>query len=163
MKILRLNWGEVRGETATWIPDSGRLFALWPSPVDHDLCFKAAGFRDFADSDEAWHGDFAQLVQLTLQAMQYLGAANLVAGEYVTKDKPGETALIDALLAAALDDGFPPCRLTFGGPGVAFLRSGHGLPVLWLWLATGDAEEILKAVACGRPLSRMDLAWANLF
>jgi hypothetical protein len=62
MRISRVNWGEVNNGRPEWSSPSGQLYAIWPSPVDHDLCFDAAGFADFGDSDDLWHRDFNDLV-----------------------------------------------------------------------------------------------------
>jgi hypothetical protein len=80
MRISRVNWGELKNERPQWSSMSGRLYAIWPSPVDHDLCFDAAGFADFSDSDDLWHRDFNDLVARVLESLGDLGTAILHEG-----------------------------------------------------------------------------------
>lgn len=47
-----INWGEVPagGE----FPAGWRIYALWPAPVNEDVCFAEAGFTHFQYEDELW-------------------------------------------------------------------------------------------------------------
>jgi hypothetical protein len=47
------------------IEDSGSAsvdLLIWLGPIDHDLCFKTAGFTDFVDTDNQWWRDFEELI-----------------------------------------------------------------------------------------------------
>jgi len=162
MKILRLNWGELEEERPDWSPGSGHLYAIWPSPVDHDVCFEAAGFEDFADSDGAWDDDFADLVQRLIHALGGARVAVLAAGEYPVDGWRRRRSLRDALIGAARDDGFGPCVVHFGEPATAAVRTSDGHPILWTWMAEPSIDRILGAVAQGRPVKRMDMNWEKL-
>lgn len=157
-----MNWGEVAPPGPAWAPGHGRLWAVWPSPVDHDACFAAAGFTDFADTDAAWDAEFDGMLARGLAALSDLGDAALVAGEYPTERGQPRVSLRDALLAAARDDNFPPCVVAFGEPALASMRTSHGHPIVWVWKATGSVGGLVGRMADGRDVGRCDLDWDRL-
>ena len=150
MRIWRLNWGEVSDDRPPWSPVSGRLFAIWPSPVDHDVCFEAAGFADFGDSDDAWHDDFDDLVR------------RLVDSLYPVQGSSARRSVREALVAAARDDNGPPCVVHCGEPRTASIRTSNGHAVLWIWMADGGIGRILAAVAQGREVNQTTMKWEKL-
>jgi hypothetical protein len=81
MKIARVNWAEITDVRPAWSSGSGRLCAIWPSPVDHDACFAAAGFSDLGDTDEVWDAEFAELVETTVAVLGGIGKPVLTEGE----------------------------------------------------------------------------------
>lgn len=140
MKIARVHWAEITEARPSWSSASGRLYAIWPSPIDHDACFAAAGFSDFGDSDEAWDAEFAEFVEKTLAVLGEIGKA---------RGGP-RASLRDALIAAARDDNFPPCVVSFGEPVVASVRTSDGHPILWIWIATGGLDALLPRIVASR-------------
>lgn len=157
-----INWDELSTPRPNWCPGAWRLWALWPSPVDHDACFEAAGFADFADSTETWHFEFAQLVANLLAELGQVGRPRLAEGEYPTRRARTRESALDALLAAALDDNFRPCLLAFGHPPQALIRSSDGHPILWIALEAGDATALIAVAAkTGKPRQRA-LDWSKL-
>jgi hypothetical protein len=130
--------------------------------VDHDACFEAAGFTDFADSTQAWHDEFARLVSNLLAELGQAGRPRLAQGEYPTWRARLRKSMADALLSAALDDNFGPCVLTFGQPPLALIRSSDGHPILWIALAHGDATALLAAAAKSAPPRQRLLDWSKL-
>lgn len=175
--IRSLHWDEPRLELPIpWTPGSGRVLAIWPAPIDHDACFAAAGFVDFADSNPGWDAEFRDLLRSLLHFLERTGQARLQTGEYPAErgafawlahwvGPPRATPnLDDALLAAARDDRFPPCVVQFGDPVRASVRSSSGHPLLWVWSAPGgpDREQLLSSVAGDRPVVNTPLDWNAL-
>jgi hypothetical protein len=160
MAIRAVNCAELSSEALSWCPEGWRLWALWPSPVDHDSCFEQAGFDDFADSDDEWNSGFALLVEDVVRVLGRLGVARLAEGEY-PRGRPRET-LGDALVAAARDDNFAPCVVVFGEPAQGLVRTSDGHPILWMALANGGAEEARHAIGARYALQTRSLKWDKL-
>ena len=164
MGIERLNWGWVGPARPPWAPASGRLWALWPSPVDHDACFEAAGFHDMADTDATWEDDFCGVLGRLLTAFDAFGASWLTEGAYPRRGRRVFMSPRDVLLAAATDDAFPPCIVSFGEPARASVRTSDGHPLFWLWLDGGASiEAFLPRVAAGLPTREAVLGWEQLW
>ena len=157
-----LNWDEVALARPAWQPRGWRLFALWPSPVDHDTCFAEAGFSDFEDSNDAWHASLCELIADVLRSLACYGAPRLAEGERpLPKGRPGN-ALQDALLAAASDDNFPACVVEFGSPAHAFVRTSNGHPLLWIASSSDVREELLAVAAKFGGARHLQLDWNKL-
>ena len=164
MSIQRLNWGSVGPARPPWADASGRLWAVWPSPVDHDACFDAAGFSEMADTDAAWHDGFSELLERLLTTFEAFGEPRLTEGEYPRQGRRVFRSLRDALLAAATDDNFPPCVVSFGEPARASVRTSDGHPIVWLWTdATPSIDVLLPPVAAGLPTREVALRWEVLW
>jgi hypothetical protein len=162
VKISRVNWGEVGEARPSWSPVSGRLCAIWPSPVDHDQCFAAAGFTDFADSDGTWWLHFGDLVARIVGVLEPAGHAVVRTGE-TPSGVEGRQVVPQALLAAATDDNFPTCLVEFGDPPRASIRTSNGHAIMWLWTADGTAiDAVLSAMALGHEVRQLSLRWDKL-
>jgi hypothetical protein len=163
MRISRVNWGEVNDGRPQWSSPSGRLYAIWPSPVDHDLCFDAAGFADFGDSDDLWHRDFNDLVARVLESLAYLGTAILHEGAYPMDRGRTRVSCRDALIAAATDDSFPPCVVGFGDPVRASVRTSNGHAILWIWTSeSASMDAIVTRLAVDHEIKQMTMKWEKL-
>jgi hypothetical protein len=162
MGISRLNWGELNEARPPWSPTAGHLYAIWPSPVDHDVCFEAAGFTEFGDSDDAWHRDFADLVARALNSLAHLGDPVLREGH--TVDREGRrVSFRDALIVAATDDNFPPCVVGFGDPPKASVRTSDGHAILWTWVSENvELDAFLDRLAEGREVVNRTMKWEKL-
>lgn len=164
MKIHSLNWGEVADARPSWAGVFGRLWAIWPSPVDHDVCFDAAGFHDMDDSDSAWDDDFSVFLERMLAALAVLGTSSLMAGEYPRHGRHACATLRDALTAAATVDNFPPCVVSFGHPAVAWIRTSDGHPIVWLWtIEWAEIETVMPTIASELPIHEVKLQWEKLW
>jgi hypothetical protein len=161
MGIDKLNFGEVLERFPEIWREPGRIWAVWPSPVDHDLCFQSAGFDEMSDSDDAWDGEMSAIIARTVASLSDLGGGAVVDGEYLVGKKDGRS-LHEALLAGTKDDNLQPPVVAFGEPPSASVRTSDGHPVLWIWLAEGDLRERLPYVADGHPLAERQLNWAGL-
>jgi hypothetical protein len=161
MSIVRLNHARLAEAREAWLPDGWRLWALWPSPVDHDVCFAAAGFTDLADTDDDWSAELAQLIERLLAALGP-DTPRLSAGEYPAHRGRARTSLADALLAAASNDAFPACVVVAGEPAHSLLRTSNGHPIIWIARAEGELTAILAAVAGGLELRELELDFSRL-
>jgi hypothetical protein len=163
MRISRVNWGELKNERPQWSSMSGRLYAIWPSPVDHDLCFDAAGFTEFGDSDDLWHRDFNDLVARVLDSLAHLGTAILHEGAYPMDRGRTRFSFQDALIAAATDDSFPPYVVGFGDPLRASARTSDGHAILWIWTSeSASMNAIVTCLAVDHEIKQMTMKWEKL-
>lgn len=144
------------------MPAAGQAGVLWPAPVDHDACFAAAGFRDFADTTPAWDADFATLVANVVAYFGTNGAGYLAAGEAPPPRYASPSPLVAALVAPARDDAFPWCEVAFGVPATARIRTGAGHPLVVLWAGVLDWRDLLPAVAEQWPVTHRSLQWERL-
>jgi len=159
--IVRLNVGEIpMPDQAIW-GRMGRVWALWPSPVDHDQCFREAGFDEFADTDADWDRDLAELVSRTVEVLQRLAPGRVSGGEYLLGESNTE-ALHEAILAGTKEDSLQPPVVSFGEPPLASVRTSDGHAILWIWLAAGDLEQHLALIAKGRDVRTRNLSWDRL-
>ena len=162
MRFQRMNWAELVTGSAAWCPSAWRVWALWPSPVDHDSCFQSAGFEDFDDTDEAWDSEFGAWVAEVVAALETRGTARLAHGEYPLARGRRCESLGEALVAAARDDNFSDCVVTFGAPERASLRTSDGHAILWLADAAGDIAKVLEIAARYGELRQKQLDWEKL-
>jgi hypothetical protein len=162
MAIRAVNWGELQDVRPVWLPEGWGLWGIWPSPVDHDVCFQEAGFDDFADSDGEWDSGFALLVEDVLGVLGALGVARLIEGEYPTERGRMRKTFCDALVAAARDDNFAPCVVVFGEPARGFIRTSNGHPILWLVLADAGAAEVREKLGARHEVREGSLRWDKL-
>jgi hypothetical protein len=161
MKIVRLNVGQIREPTGAIWSEAGYVWAVWPSPVDHDQCFQTAGFDEFADTDDLWDEDFSKVVERTVETLSTLGSGTVTGGQYLLGETKLES-LQQALLAGTKDDNLQPPVVSFGDPALATLRTSDGHSVLWIWLQVGDLDRHLAFIADGLPVTARDLIWRYL-
>lgn len=179
--ITEIYWANVPSDVApAWASASGRLMAVWPSPIDDDACFAAAGFTRFADTDGHWDSEWKHIVGALLEVLRRFGEMRLLnrddvfVGEHRRKGwlarrrsvmEPETLSPLDRLVLSTQDDQFPDAVVTFGDVPKVTVRCGRGHPILWIALDSMAAEiddDILKFVADGRPVVRCDLKWAHL-
>jgi len=160
-------------------PDAGqglaspacRLLAIWPAPVNHDTCFKEAGFTLFDDNGEAWHQAAEELLQRLIAALSRWGEARL-ASKPLREDPPWylrpfrggqELPLAQQALWPMLSDSLPSFRARFGQGGAA-LQAGNGHFLFWVSLPeTGpDASGFVRGVAGSWPVVETGLRWSVL-
>lgn len=160
-RIERLHWGHVGRRE--WRGARGELFALWPEPVDHDVCFRDAGFTAFADTDESWDVDFSALIERLLGRFARYGAST-VRGEAPRQTGDASSPIL-RLVVAAENDGFPPCFVSFGSPLRAVVMTSAGHPILWVWLeerVASDWSEHLAALGRDHEVVETALRWEVL-
>jgi hypothetical protein len=169
--IERILWSSLG--TSVWSGQTGRLFAVWPAPVNHDVCFKAAGFDDFADSDEAWHMQFQSALDRAVASLSSHGAALVTRGEAAAlgfidrllRKKATAARAAKRLGLAAYDDQFGTCCVQFGTPVRAIACTTNGHPIVWIWLGdsvTDSWSATLHAFGQDRPVAEANLNWEHL-
>jgi hypothetical protein len=178
--IRTLNWGIVPpDQRPRWVLPEGTLLALWPTPVDSDVCFCEAGFDEFADSDDAWDRDWQNIVTRTIDVLRLRGTVRLRNEADVLEVRkrrplewllpwrqPTRTVTLSAeerIFLSTRDDRIPPAVVEVGDPPAVLLRVSDGHPLLWLDFVTGltetDANALICQIAGGRPVQRRELRW----
>jgi hypothetical protein len=155
-----MDWDEIVGIRPDWCPPSWRLWAVFPSPVEADACFQEAGFTSFADADAAWDDDFAWAIHVVIAELSRDGAARMTEGDYPHWEGTDESVFWP-VLAAATDDNFHPCVLSFGD-GRALLRTQDGHAILWIARRGGDIDNILSVLRTRFVEERTCLDWTRL-
>ncbi|HEX7899354.1 MAG TPA: hypothetical protein VF950_16430 [Planctomycetota bacterium] len=165
--IRLLNWAPVSGQfVKQWAHAAGNLYAIWPSPVDHDQCFQNAGFFDYADSDDSWDGDFAGLTIRLVANLELLGSPSLKRSSrwywrsLIWKRTPREILLHELILAA--HDDRTECLVEFGSRPQAIVHVDGGHPIWWLYAGAKNEDwvvELARLMANGLPVQRTDLQW----
>ena len=179
--IRKLNWDRL-GPMAN-DPEMA-IYALWPSPVGHDFCFQAAGFDEFADSDDEWDVEWLDIVDRAAKYLTRYGEP--VVRETVEAQKDEEQLswwqrlrgqksrvtlasslpLAERIVLASEDDQFNRCVVAFGEGNRVMLRTDAGHAILWI-ACHRDTEfqplEMAAACANGRAVSQRRLDWSHLY
>lgn len=167
---FRVHWARV--ETGSR-PADVATFAVWPAPVNADECFRAAGFTDFGDADEAWDAEAESLLRRMVEALSAYGEPRLRSTILSPRPRwrdrlrslaPQPLPLTDQLLAPMRWDSLPDAIVEFGSAAVS-VRGGGGHFLLWITLPAAEAErfqDALPGIAGGHPLLRTELAWEHL-
>ncbi len=158
--------------TVHWSPVSSGppLFALWPAPVNPDVCFSEAGFNDFGDADESWDRNADELLTRLLAELEKFGAPNLVSAP-LSKSPPwyqrpfakrGKIELLEQIGLPIQWDQLPDCLVKFGEIS---LRTGNGHHLFWIEMPESEAasfEQIVARVAGRHPVVLTHLKWEHL-
>ncbi|MDD4963647.1 MAG: hypothetical protein PHI11_06990 [Gallionella sp.] len=133
-----LHWGMVSEQ------HEQSLYALFPSPVNDDVCFAEAGHRDF-QSDDAdysevyWDAQAALLHQRVWSALSALGVATLCSPPlYPVRpwwqfwQAPAPLSLIEQLELPMYEDSLPAARVRFGS--AVEIETGNGHQLYWIRL-----------------------------
>jgi hypothetical protein len=154
--------------------DRTALVAVWPAPVNPDVCFEAAGFTYFGDMDGAWERHADGVLERLMAELAAYGEPRLVSAPLRTRPgvarrllgDTGETLpLAEQIQAPMHDDSLPDAVVAFGSGGVA-LRTGSGHVLYWITLPEVEAEDFtvraLPQVAGDHPLHETALEWRHL-
>jgi len=156
--------------------------AIWPGPIDFDECFQKAGFAHFADTDQAWHDDWADLIRASFDvlalefgdvafedfvpAKQARWIPRLIEKFSSARNADDTTAkALRALYLASIDDSFGQASLSFGPDQAASLHTKDGHPILWITTdkdSTFVTNKLLSKVAKAIPLESKKLEWSHL-
>jgi hypothetical protein len=168
-----LHWSAASPVEKAKTPREGlTLLALWPAPVNPDVCFEEAGFDDFGDNDLAWDAQASALLERLLATLQIYGPAQLVSQPLVNAlpwyiqpfKTPIAKTLREQIELPMQWDSLPPCQVVFGSSGAA-LRTGRGHYLFWVTLPETDKAAIEKFVACVAAdvlVTQTCLNWARL-
>ena len=134
-------------EAAGLVSTRVRLLALWPAPVNPDLCFETAGFTLFGDNDEDWDHAAEELLQRVIERLCRFGAVKLLSRPLLNSPpwylRPfraeRELTLHEQALLPMQYDSLPAFHALFGDGGVA-LRTGDGHFLLWIGLPEEESE-----------------------
>jgi hypothetical protein len=167
MQTFTIHWSPVPSAD-----EGSALFALWPAPVNPDVCFQEAGFTDFGDGDENWEADADGLLTRLLEALSSYGAPRLMS-EPAEKHQSWYRRLFTKAEVFDLRqqielpiqwDELPDCIVSFGESGVS-LRTGSGHHIFWVTLPHAEAgsfPKLVNRVAASHPTTRTELRWEAL-
>jgi len=170
--LFQIHWSLISSEQAGELasPDT-RLLALWPAPVNHDVCFESAGFTQFADNDEAWDRSAETLLRKVMEALACFGPGTLLSQPlqdrppwYLRLFRPArDLPLQQQALLPMQCDSLPPFRASFGDAGAA-LQTGDGHFLLWIHLpdAGPDPSEFIAKVSRPWTILETSLRWSAL-
>jgi hypothetical protein len=169
---FQIHWSPVPSEDAGGLasPDC-RLLAIWPAPVNHDVCFEEAGFTLFGDNDEEWDNAAEEVLRRVIENLSRFGAVKHVSKPL--RDNPPwylrlfqtsrELPLQQQALWPTHSDSLPTFHARFGDSGAA-LWTGNGHFLLWIRLPDvgPDAAEFVRTIAEPWTIVETRLRWAAL-
>ena len=167
--MFQIHWGAIpTDEAAGLVPAGIRLLAMWPAPVNPDICFETAGFTLFGDNDEDWDRAAEELLQCIIERLRRFGAVKLLSRP-LCESPPWylrpfrverELTLHQQALFPMQHDSLPTFHAMFGDNGVS-LRTGQGHFLLWIGLPddTPDTSEFVRDVAGPWPMLETQLQW----
>ncbi len=172
LSTFQIHWSVVPSDDAGKLaPPDCQLLAVWPAPVNHDVCFEAAGFTLFGDNDEDWDRAAEDTLGRVIAHLSVFGASRLVRAPlrddppwYLRPFRTGrELPLLQQALLPMLDDSLPWFHTQFGTDGAA-LRTGGGHFLLWITLPSGcpDPSEFVQAVTQPWEVVETRLRWNTL-
>src|SRR5262245_45668258 len=168
--IKAVCWSDVPVDLTSWWADhAGARIAIWPAPVDGDACFEAAGFTEFADTDERWDRDLRGITERLVGAMSELGSPRIRSADEpvwhprnlaermaaLFRGLEHRPTLLDTIACSITNDNFAPCVVDFGEQPVATLCTSDGHSIWWVWLsasAAAQVPELLTRIAAGLPV-----------
>jgi len=169
---FQIHWSLVPPEQAGEMALPGtRLLALWPAPVNHDVCFERAGFTRFGDNDETWDRSAETLLRRILEALARFGTMTLLSQPL--RDEPPwylrlfraarELPLQEQALWPMHCDSLPSFHAAFGDKGAA-LHTGDGHFLLWIYLPEEGpgASEFVARVSRPWTIIETSLRWSAL-
>jgi hypothetical protein len=102
--ILKIHWDNVAPSVAPdWFSPGDHVVAIWPSPVDHDACFRYAGFEDFDDSDDRWAADFEAVCERLLGVLENTLGTPIIRSENDFAE-PRDPTFLQRLLGRTIND-----------------------------------------------------------
>lgn len=165
---FELHWCELDNEgSPSGIVATTPTFAVWPAPVNPDICFERAGFTCFADADASWEEASDRFLSRLLDKLQQHGEARLVSTplrhgkRFLGRSIGGEPlSLREQIAWPTWDDNIPECVVRFGSD--VELRTSQGHLLYWITLPVAGADEFerfVESIADGHEVihSRIDL------
>lgn len=169
---FQIHWSPVARQEAPGLalPNS-QLLAVWPAPVNHDVCFEHAGFTLFADNDAAWDQDAETLLARVIEYLSPFGQAVLVSKPLLDDvpwyRRPFQTPRILSVHQQALlpmqCDCLPAFYALFGNRRAALRTSDeHFLMWINLPLSGPDTTQLIKSISGTWPVHQPQLRWHAL-
>ena len=165
-KIARIHWARVPPEHAPFEPGQP-CWAIWPEPVDHDVCFEAAGFHGFADTDAQWDAEWTSMIDTLFTCLSQAGEPVLLSGTPPTIKqgwwKRRRGTIRETLEWATDTDSVPLCCVGFGEPPGAKIVAANGHPLFWIYLNQGiPFEQVMADISGPREIVNTELRWHHL-
>ncbi len=125
MSAFTLHWSPLDPAQSGGTLGAGlQLLAIWPSPVNPDACFEAAGWTEFGDQDAAWEANAAAFQTRLLTALEtQFGAPQLLSEplraprKWWSRQPAAPLALAEQVSLPMDWDHLPDCLLAFGSAG----------------------------------------------
>ena len=161
-----------------WPDQSIDLYAIWPGPIDSDVCFQNAGFNYFADTTDDWNKEYALLGSLIFNQLYRIGPVSLARPQKPYKNRFERRFVRDVysglnsfpelemLLISASDDRYGPVQCDFGSPAKASMIASDGHPIFWLKIDKHESHQFAEwvfSLAQYAPLQNKALNWSFLF
>lgn len=166
---FHIHWSAVfPGDVKGLASSDHQLFAVWPAPVNHDACFKEAGFTLFGDNDEDWDVAAEELLRRAIDDLSRFGPVRYLSEPL--RDSPPwylrpfrssvELPLQQQALLPMHWDSLPLFHIQFGSSGAA-LWTGSGHFLLWVRLPRGGGggAEFVNRIAGSWPVVETELRW----
>ena len=168
-----INWGEVLGSEIK--PAGWRMYALWPAPVNDDVCFTQAGYSNFQCDDKHyseayWDAQAEILHQRLIAEFSKLGKPMLLSWPLSAKkslfkfwQESVPLSMGQQLLLPMYEDSLPQASVRFGE--TLELRTGNGHVLYWIGLSPRsmlDFEQLLPSIAMGWSVKQQQLDWNKL-
>lgn len=145
MGIKEICWDKIPAQLRSNVfPEDGHLFAFWPSPVDHDICFKNAGFTEFEDSDDLWDDNYSDMIQIFFSYFQI------------------SSYLKGLLQLVSHNDNYPYFKYSSESPFNICIVVGDGHPIIWIWMEKDLTQDLFKKLEKNKPVKRVILDWRVL-
>lgn len=172
--ISALYWAVIpASEHPGWVEAANHLWALWPSPMNADACFEAAGFREFAGPLDGWDRDWAEVIERAITVLETaFGAAHMretISGddtrsmlERITGQPRPLLSIAEQVQLATEDDNVPAAVVEFGQDNTAMLRAGDSHEILWLSVPSTTPPHLLHRIAGEMPLKPRELRWSAI-
>ena len=131
-----------------WGQPESNLFAIFPTPVNADECFKKAGYVNFQDANDEWEAKADSFLDDLLNSMEKFGPAKLLSEplrdlEYVPYLDSLSPLKKEIVIRTGIEDNIPDCEITFGDSGIK-MKTGDGHHIFWLEVQENRLEEFKK-------------------
>jgi len=165
-RVEALHWSAIP-DHLKWSWGPGRLYFLWPSPVDEGSWLDSVGFGEIHSTNDRWEQDVQDMTSRLIAVLHQKGVPRLrvlrfMPWKRLSFFRVSDAWMKEALMAGCRDDRFQ-CDVEVGNPPVISLRTDGDF--LWSMIRNPGSDEdtlgIAKQVAGGLPVKRTDLNWAK--
>ena len=158
---------------------SSTLHAIWPSTVDSDACFEAAGFTEFEDSDSEWDANWRTFVERVMETLSQYGDPVVQNAESAivktslwdrmragrVRDLEIELTPVEQIVLSATGQHFEQVVVNFSIESDLTLICGDDHPIIWLLakdVADWSFTAIVDAISVDCRQQRLGLDWKHL-